>query len=75
LSGNRNFPTGNQIHFVENIIDYLTQNGVMNPGLLYEVDFTGHDDGLDSFFEDDADQIVSLVRSFNETVEAEVGAA
>ena len=63
--------SANQIHFVENIIDYLTQNGVMDPGLLYEADFTGHDDGLDGFFEDDdADQIISLVRSFNETVEA-----
>jgi type I restriction enzyme R subunit len=63
--------SANQIHFVENIIDYLTQNGVMDPGLLYEADFTGHDDGLDRFFEDDdADQIISLVRSFNETVEA-----
>lgn len=30
----------NQIRFVENIIDYLTQNGVMNPGLLYEPPFT-----------------------------------
>ena len=68
--------SANQIHFVENIIDYLTQNGVMDPGLLYEADFTGHDDGLDGFFEDDdADQIISLVRSFNETVEAEFGAA
>lgn len=68
--------SANQIRFVENIIDYLTQNGVMDPGLLYEADFTGHDDGLDGFFEDDdADQIISLVRSFNETVEAEFGAA
>jgi type I restriction enzyme R subunit len=67
---NGNF-SANQIHFVENIIDYLTQNGVMDPGLLYEADFTGHDDGLDGFFEDDdADKIISLVRSFNETVEA-----
>ncbi len=36
----------------------------------------GPDDGLDGFFEDDdADPIISLVRSFNETVEAEFGAA
>jgi type I restriction enzyme R subunit len=73
---NGNF-SANQIHFVENIIDYLTQNGVIDPGLLYEAPFTdSHPEGLDGVFTDDeADQIISLVRSFNETVEAEFGAA
>ena len=63
--------SANQIRFVENIIDYLTQNGVMNPELLYEPPFTDlHYEGLDGVFnEDDADKIVSLVRSFNETVD------
>ena len=63
--------TANQIRFVETIIDYLTQNGVMNPGILYESPFTDiHYQGLDGVFnEDDADQIVMLVRSFNETVD------
>lgn len=58
----------NQIHFVENIIDYLTQNGVMNPGLLYEPPFTDiHNEGLDGVFNDNkADEIVALVRSFNQ---------
>ena len=62
--------SANQIRFVENIIDYLTQNGVMNPGLLYEPPFTDiHDEGLDGVFNDDeADDLVTLVRSFNETV-------
>ncbi|WP_201800874.1 type I restriction-modification enzyme R subunit C-terminal domain-containing protein [Dulcicalothrix desertica] len=36
----------NQIRFVEMIIDYLTQNGVMDPGMLYEAPFTNeHQDG------------------------------
>ena len=63
--------SANQIRFVENIIDYLTQNGVMNPGLLYESPFTDiHDEGLDGVFDDDeADEIVALVRSFNGTVD------
>ncbi|VEP15956.1 Heavy metal transporter [Hyella patelloides LEGE 07179] len=63
--------TANQIRFVENIIDYLTQNGVMNPGLLYESPFTDlHSSGLDGVFNDDeADEIVALVRSLNETVD------
>mgnify|MGYP000049974683 CR=1 FL=1 len=62
--------SANQIRFVETIIDYLTQNGVMDPGLLYEPPFTDlHHQGLDGVFEDDdADQIVALLHSFNETV-------
>ncbi len=64
--------SANQIRFVENIIDYLTQNGVMNPGLLYESPFTdAHSSGLDGIFNDDeADEIVALVRSFNDTVDS-----
>jgi type I restriction enzyme, R subunit len=67
----------NQIRFVETIIDYLTQNGVIDPGLLYEPPFTDlHYEGLDGVFEaDDADQIISIVRSFNETVGKKFGAA
>lgn len=63
--------TAHQIRFVETIIDHLTQNGVMDVGLLYEPPFTElHDEGLDGLFNDtDADEIVALVRSFNETVE------
>ena len=69
--------SANQIRFVENIIDYLTQNGVMDPGLLYEPPFTDlHHQGLDGVFEsDDADQIIWLVGSFNETVGVEFGVA
>ena len=63
--------TADRIRFVENIIDYLTQNGVMNPELLYEPPFTDiHDEGLDGVFNDDeADEIVARVRSFNKTVD------
>jgi len=62
--------TANQIRFVERIIDYLTQNGIMDPGLLYEPPFTHfHYEGLDGLFNDaDADLIIATVRSFNETV-------
>jgi type I restriction enzyme R subunit len=46
----------NQIRFVEMIIDYLTQNGVMDPGKLYEAPFTNlHQDGLDGLFSNDSD--------------------
>lgn len=60
----------NQIRFIENIIDHLTQNGVMNPSLLYEPPFTDiHNEGLDGIFNDDeADEIVAKVQLFNKTV-------
>ena len=64
--------SANQIRFVENIIDYLTQRGVMDLGMLYEAQFREiHDEGLDGVFGDnDAEEIISIIRSFNETVEA-----
>jgi type I restriction enzyme R subunit len=33
--------TGNQIRFVELLIDQLTQRGVVDPALIYEEPFTG----------------------------------
>lgn len=67
--------SANQIRFIENIIDFLTQNGIMDPGLLYEPPFTDlHQGGLDGVFNDeDADAIVSIVQSFNETVGVRYG--
>jgi type I restriction enzyme, R subunit len=59
----------NQIRFVEMIIDYLTQNGVMDPGMLYEGQFADlHQDGLDGVFGNDNDIegiIIAIVGSFN----------
>jgi len=64
-----------QIRFVENIIDYLTQNGVMDPGLLYEPPFTDfHYEGLEGVFPKRAGTLIDIVSSFNETVGAEFGA-
>lgn len=59
--------SGNQIRFIENIIDYLTQNGVMSPELLYKAPFTNwHSDGLDGIFGDgDADGIIETITEFN----------
>jgi type I restriction enzyme R subunit len=69
--------SANQIRFVETIIDYLTQNGIMDPGLLYEPPFTEvHHEGLDGVFGDnDADQIIAIVDSFNQSVGMKFGAA
>jgi type I restriction enzyme R subunit len=62
--------SANQIRFVENIIDRLTQQGVMDPGLLFQPPYTNFSPhGIDGIFEEaDADQIIAIVRSFNETV-------
>ena len=58
----------NQIRFVEMIIDYLTQNGVIDPGMLYEGQFADlHQDGLDGVFSNDNDieGIIAIVSLFN----------
>ena len=67
--------TANQIRFVDTVIDYLTKNGVMDPGLLYEPPFTdSHPDGVEGVFGDaDVDNIIRIVRSFNQTVNAQFG--
>jgi type I restriction enzyme R subunit len=69
--------TANQIRFIEQIIDWLTQHGVMNPYLLYEAPFTDiHTEGLDGVFnDDDADNIIAIVRSFNDSVEIDFESA
>ena len=52
-----------QIRFIDQVISYLTQNGTMDPGLLYEPPFTDiHDEGLDGVFGDDgATRIINLL--------------
>lgn len=52
-----------QIRFVEQIISYLTRNGAMDPGLLYEPPFTDlHSEGLDGVFGDEgATRIIHLL--------------
>ncbi|PSN14198.1 heavy metal transporter [filamentous cyanobacterium CCT1] len=61
-----------QIRFIEEIIDTLTQHGIMDPGLLYEDPFTGlHQEGVEGLFsDDDVDNIISIVEAFNATVGA-----
>lgn len=66
-----------QVSFIEVLINYLTTNGVMDPGLLYEPPFSDiHYEGLDGVFSDDhADKIVSIVRTFNDSAGAVYGRA
>ena len=60
--------SADQLQFIDHVVDHLTQNGTMDPGLLYEPPFTNrHPNGLDGTFADaDADRIVSIVRSIND---------
>lgn len=68
----RNNLTANQIRFIDQIIDYLTQNGVMDPGQLYESPFTDYSpEGLDGVFNnDDADGIISILESVRQNAAA-----
>ncbi len=63
----------NQIRFIEQIIDLLTQQGIMDPGQLYEEPFTGfHEEGVEGLFEnDDVDGLIAIVSAFNATVDAD----
>jgi type I restriction enzyme R subunit len=56
--------TANQIEFVNLVIDYLTERGVMDPRRLYESPFTDLDDqGVSGVFSlDDAKVLVQLLK-------------
>ena len=64
--------TANQIRFIDQIIDYLTKNGVMDPGLLFEPPFTDYNTaGLDGVFDDErASGIVDILESIREAAVA-----
>jgi len=59
--------TADQIHFVDQIVDHLAQNGVLNPELLFEPPFThSHHEGVSGVFPRRADKVVEIVRQVNE---------
>lgn len=64
--------TADQIQFVTMIIDHLTKNGAIAPGLLYEQPFTDfHYNGLDGLFGDEqANRLLAVIQAINESVEA-----
>ena len=57
----------NQIRFISRVIDYLTQNGTMEVGMLYEPPFTDiHFKGIEGVFPDDrVDDIIHILREVN----------
>jgi type I restriction enzyme R subunit len=58
-----------QIRFVDYIINYLTQNGVMDIDAFYDPPFTDlSDSGIDGVFPgDDANIVIDIVRGFEES--------
>jgi len=53
-----------QIDFINRIIDYLTVNGMMDVGALYQAPFTDiHEDSIDGFFEDA--QVVNIIETLD----------
>jgi type I restriction enzyme, R subunit len=64
--------TANQIEFVNMIVDHLTENGAMDPALLYSSPYTDFSprgvDGLFDFAE--AAEIVSILRSVSRSAAA-----
>ena len=64
--------TANQIEFVNLIVDHLTENGAMDPALLYSSPYTDFSPrGVDGVFgAPDAAEIVSILRSVSKTAAA-----
>jgi type I restriction enzyme R subunit len=54
--------------FIQNIISYLTKNGTIDPGMLFEPPFTDvNDQGLMGVFDDGAShKIISIIEKINE---------
>ncbi len=56
-----------QINFLDQIVDYLVQNGMMEPKVMFDTPFTHiHDLGITGVFGDDEGQLViELIRAVN----------
>ena len=61
-----------QHQFINQVVDYLTQNGVMKPARLFESPFTDFaPSGVDGVFDDaDANDIVQRIKGINENAVA-----
>ena len=64
----------NQIRFIDEIINDLTQNGVMDIKRLYEPPYTHlHHHGIDGLFGDaDGDKIVEMINGVNRNAEVKI---
>ena len=64
-----------QMTFINNIISYLTKNGMIDKAMLFKPPFTNiHQDGLIGLFDDaSANKVIQLVHEVNENALARVG--
>lgn len=64
-----------QMTFINNIVSYLTKNGMIDKGMLFEPPFTNiHQDGLIGVFDDDsAMKVIQLVSAVNDNALVKVG--
>ena len=64
-----------QMTFINNIISYLTKNGMIDKAMLFQPPFTNiHQDGLIGVFDDaSANKVIQLVHEVNENALVKVG--
>lgn len=62
--------TADQIRFVNHIIEHLTANGAIDPGMLYDQPYTDiHVRGLNGLFSAvEAESLLKVVRAVNQVV-------
>ncbi|MOA21592.1 hypothetical protein D3C78_1420920 [compost metagenome] len=65
----------NQINFINMIIDYLTVNGILEPGKLLDQPFVSlHQEGVYGLFDEDTvDDIVNVVQTLKEGARVRIG--
>lgn len=58
-------PNATQIRFINTIIEHLTKNGKIDPGMLYEIPFTNIDDqGIDGVFKNEqTEKVINILKS------------
>lgn len=62
--------TAKQLLFMEQLVDFISTNGVMSPHSLFEPPFTHwHDLGIDGMFPDQAASIVKIIEQINGNAE------
>ena len=62
--------TAKQLLFMEQLVEFISTNGVMSPHSLFEPPFTHwHDLGIDGMFPDQAASIVKIIEQINGNAE------